>query len=168
MFSEATTINGSSEENKKRVPMTIRYSAESGFKPYYLTVAKRVKDQYPDVLIEPIEVSGDGNGSEGTDGEANSGTFEVVVDGKIVVRTNQRAGAHPGTIFVSMAEMDLAITRARKRRRPSTSYGETPKVVAATGEIKDEDTVKSRLEVLREKALELQRENRASATESKE
>mmetsp|Transcript_22014 Transcript_22014/g.49328 ORF Transcript_22014/g.49328 Transcript_22014/m.49328 type:complete len:356 (+) Transcript_22014:201-1268(+) len=37
------------EENKKRVPVTIRYSEDSGLKPYYLTVAKRVKDQYPDV-----------------------------------------------------------------------------------------------------------------------
>lgn len=144
---------------KKRVPVTIRYSAESGLKPYYLTVAKRVKDQYPDVLIERVELSDEG--TETADGESNGiGTFEVEVDGKIVVRTNnQRAGTQTGSIFVSMAEMDLAITRARKRRRPTTVYGEDGKFIRnISGDIQDE-TVKSRLEVLKQKAMELQREN---------
>ncbi len=140
--------------------MTIRYSAESGLKPYYLTVAKRVKDQYPDVLIERVVLSEEG--TETADGESNGiGTFEVLVDGKIVVRTNnnQRAGTHTGSIFVSMAEMDLAITRARKRRRPTSVYGEDGKLIRnISGEIQDE-TVKSRLEVLKQKAMELQREN---------
>jgi len=148
------------KQQKKRVPVTIRYSRESGLKPYYLTVAKRVKDQYPDVLIERIEVSGDGNnGNEVGEGEKNNsiGTFEVIVDGKIVVRTDRRAGTHAGSIFVSMTEMDQAIARARKRRRPSTMYGE--KVVVA-GANDDRDVfVKSRLEVLKQKAMELQRDN---------
>eukprot|EP00531_Pseudo-nitzschia_arenysensis_P007880 CAMPEP_0116146584 /NCGR_PEP_ID=MMETSP0329-20121206/17247_1 /TAXON_ID=697910 /ORGANISM="Pseudo-nitzschia arenysensis, Strain B593" /LENGTH=253 /DNA_ID=CAMNT_0003642351 /DNA_START=223 /DNA_END=984 /DNA_ORIENTATION=+ len=155
------TLNESTaEESKKRVPVTIRYSAESGLKPYYLTVAKRVKDQYPDVLIERVVLSEEG--TETADGESNGiGTFEVLVDGKIVVRTNnnQRAGTHTGSIFVSMAEMDLAITRARKRRRPTSVYGEDGKLIRnISGEIQDE-TVKSRLEVLKQKAMELQREN---------
>ena len=144
---------------KKRVPVTIRYSAESGLKPYYLTVAKRVKDLYPDVIIERVEIAGEG--TDYTDAEANgSGTFEVEVDGKMVVRKNERAGTHAGSIFVSMTEMDLAITRARKRRRPTTVYGEDGKL-NVSGDIQD-DSVKSRLEVLKKKATELQRQSAMS------
>lgn len=148
------------EENKKRVPVTIRYSPRSGLKPYYLTVAKRVKDQYPDVLIERIEIKGeDSGGGEGTDGETGSaGTFEVTVDGKIVVRANQRAGNdNGGSIFVSMTEMDLAIARARRRRRPSTVYGEGDKEMAGKLEGNEDRYDKSRLEVLKQKAEELRR-----------
>lgn len=138
--------------------MTIRYSRSSGLKPYYLTVAKRVKDQYPDVLIERIEVSEDDDGgSESSDGDASStGTFEVIVDGKIVVRTNQRAG-NGGSIFVSMTEMELAIARARRRRRPSTAYGENGTAMAGKLRGNEEEYGKSRLEVLKQKAQELQR-----------
>jgi hypothetical protein len=142
---------------KKRVSVTIRYSAESGLKPYYLTVAKRVKDQYPDVLIERVEIAGE-EIEKKADGEAEAmGTFEVVVDGKLVVRTNNQRVGNNGSIFVSMAEMDLAITRARKRRRPTTVYGEDGKFIRKidAGDIQDE-TVKSRLEVLKQKAMELQ------------
>ena len=139
--------------------MTIRYSAESGLKPYYLTVAKRVKDQYPDVIIEREEVSGDEK-TEVTDGEKDAfATFEVLVDGKIVVRTNKR---NTSSVFVSMLEMDNAITRARKRRRPTTVYGEDGKLFqSAAGGDSEDETTKSRLEVLKQKATELQRANYA-------
>ena len=120
---------------QKRVPVIIRYSAESGLKPYYLTVAKRVKDMYPDVLLERVVTTGsssdgaDNNDGKGGDSKKNynmgaigpSASFEVVVDGKVVVRTQR---TQTGSVFVSMAEMDIAILRARKRRRPSTVYGE--------------------------------------------
>jgi len=145
---------------KKRVPVTIRYSPKSGLKPYYLTVAKRVKDQYPDVLIERIKITGeDDDRSEMMDGEAGgAGIFEVIVDGKIVVRTNQRAGNdNGGSIFVSMTEMDLAIARARRRRRPSTAYGENGMAMAGKREEDEDGFGKSRLEVLKQKAQELQR-----------
>lgn len=150
---------------KKRVPVTIRYSAESGLKPYYLTVAKRVKDLYPDVLIEVSEFKDDAKKQVegGPEGE-NAGSFEVAVDGRIIVRrANQKAGVRAGSIFVSMAEMDLAITRARKRRRPSTVYGEDGKLIVGkangSGEIQDESVKSSRLEVLKQKATELQRDS---------
>ena len=86
---------------KKRVPVTIRYSEDSGLKPYYLTVAKRVKEQYPDVLIERIELSDNGAGDGSSDPSTgySPGTFEVVVDGKIVVRSKRTP---TGSIFVSM------------------------------------------------------------------
>jgi len=145
---------------KKRVPVTIRYSPRSGLKPYYLTVAKRVKDQHPDVLIERIEIKGeDSGGGEGTDGEGGSaGTFEVIVDGKIVVRANQRAGNdNGGSIFVSMTEMDLAIARAQRRRRPSTAYGEGDNKMAGKLGGNEDRFDKSRLEVLKQKAEELRR-----------
>jgi len=164
LFSEAI-INGSAEENKKRVPVTIRYSPSTGLKPYYLTVAKRVKDQYPDVLIERVEISGeDGGGGETIDGESSgAGTFEVIVDGKIVVRNNQRAGNdNGGSIFVSMTEMDLAIARARRRRRPSTAYGENGIAMAEKQRGNEDEYGKSRLEVLKQKAQELQRNQNAS------
>jgi hypothetical protein len=158
---------------KKRVPVTIRYSAESGMKPYYLTVAKRVKDLYPDVIIDSVEVQSlDGSKSK-TDYDSNDDkkgenslnknngssdvgsleTFEVIVDGKIVVRTGRANQQNNfGSVFVSMTEMDIAITRARKRRRPSTVYGEN-------GVVKfndDDDDESNKLEVLKNKAIELQ------------
>jgi len=164
LFSEALSQESSQEENERRVPVTIRYSAESGLKPYYLTVAKRVQDQHPDVLLERIEVSSgtEGGGAEAVEGEINQGTFEVLVDGKIVVRTNQRS--YIGSIFVSMTEMDLAIARARKRRRPSTVYGESGilngKESSNSSSISFvEKDMKSRLEGLTPKAAtELQQE----------
>lgn len=168
LFAQAATVNNElSEENKKRVLVTIRYSAESGLKPYYLTVAKRVKDQYPDIFIEQIEVAGGGNGGETlAEGETSgTGSFEVSVDGKIVVRTNnQRAtGTHTGSIFVSMTEMDLAIARARKRRRPSTVYGENG-VVEGTNEGDSSERETSKVEKLKQKAMELQRMPASSKT----
>ena len=123
--------------------MIIRYSAESGLKPYYLTVAKRVKDLYPDVLLERVVVTdSNSDGADGNDSKAKGGdskkknyntaigpsaSFEVVVDGKVVVRTQR---TQTGSVFVSMTEMDIAILRARKRRRPATVYGENDVISA--------------------------------------
>jgi len=150
-------------------------------KPYYLTVAKRVKDQYPDVLIERVEVSG-GDGGDSVDGSNDykgsdkskkntnnnnaaigpSATFEVVVDGKIVVRTQR---TQTGSVFVSMNELDIAILRARKRRRPTTVYGENGKIIGSDNVDNDE---KSRLEVLKNKATELQRNQNSSSSSSRQ
>lgn len=152
--------------------MTIRYSAGSGLKPYYLTVAKRVKDLYPDVLIEreKIDKGGIEDGGGGDDSNKNGnirGTFEVAVDGKLVVRN--RKATPERSIFVSMGEVDAAILRARKRRRPSTVYGENG-VMATVGDnngndgnsngIKDR-LVKAHLEPLKQKAMELSQQRTA-------
>ena len=60
---------------EKRAVVTIRYSGDAGLKPYFLTMAKKLKQSHPDVIIErrilPAVV----------DGEA---TFEVLVDNKVV------------------------------------------------------------------------------------
>ena len=126
-----------------------------------MTVAKRVKDLYPDVLIERIKIDDGGTEDGGGDPKyRETGTFEVAVDGKLVVRTQR--SSHK-SIYVSMSEMDAAILRARKRRRPSTVYGENG--IAATP-VKDQ-LVKARLEALKQKARELQRTNREDQSEEK-
>jgi hypothetical protein len=126
-------------EKSKRVPVSVRYSEEPGLKPYYLTVAKKIKDAYPDVVLDKVvlpkvQISEGNNNGEGV-------TFEVIVDGKIVVRTPGRKsyGIENMHVFVNMQEVEAAIIRARKRRRPQTVYGE--------------ENSNARLEVLRNKAL---------------
>jgi hypothetical protein len=62
-------------------------------------------------------------------------TFEVIVDDKVVVgkssSSRQRLGSTSKgvedltggmSVFVSMMELDLAITKARRRRRPNSTY----------------------------------------------
>ena len=65
---------------EKRVRVTIRYSAEAGLRPFYLTVANQIKATHPDVLLEkrilpPI----------GSDAGRGESVFEVLVDGKLVI-----------------------------------------------------------------------------------
>ena len=65
---------------EKRVRVTIRYSAEAGLRPFYLTVANQIKATHPDVLLEkrilpPI----------GSDAGSGESVFEVLVDGKVVI-----------------------------------------------------------------------------------
>jgi len=139
--------------NTKCVPVQIRYTANSGLRPYFLTVARRLKADYPDVLIERTLLSKSDSGGGAISGgsssgstDSESGLFEVVIDGRAVVRLNSGrkgvAGTDGGmTIFVSMEEVDQAIGRARRRRRPSTVYGE-------------ENETNVRLEVLKNKAAE--------------
>lgn len=107
----------------KRVPASIRFSADSGLKPYYLTVAKKIKDAYPDVVLDKIvlpKVQMNDSGSSNN----NDLTFEVIVDGKVVVRTDRKGHYDNMHVFVSMQEIDAAVMRARKKRRPQTVYGE--------------------------------------------
>jgi len=139
--------------NTKCVPVQIRYTANSGLRPYFLTVARRLKADYPDVLIERTLLTKSDSGGGGISGgsssgatDSESGLFEVVIDGRAVVRLSSGrkgvAGTDGGmTIFVSMEEVDQAIGRARRRRRPSTVYGE-------------ENETNVRLEVLKNKAAE--------------
>lgn len=110
---------------EKRTVVTIRYSGDAGLKPYFLTMAKKLKTSHPDIIIErrilPAVV----------DGEA---TFEVLVDGKVVIGKSRPRKLARGvvmiqnngrrSVFVSMGELDLAISRARRKHRPSTAYGD--------------------------------------------
>lgn len=110
----------------KRAVVTIRYSGDAGLKPYFLTVAKKVKASHPDVVIERRILPAV------ADGES---TFEVLVDGKVVLGKSRPRKLGRGSdniqqqggrrsVFVSMGELDLAISRARRKNRPNTSYGD--------------------------------------------
>jgi hypothetical protein len=117
-------------------------------------VAQRVKESFPDVVLERVILPKVDVGESGFDSKGSfaGATFEVVVDNKIVVRTapgRRVLQSNEMTVFVSMQELDVAISRARRRRRPSTVYGEGD-------DLEDE---KSRLEVLKNKALEINARN---------
>lgn len=64
---------------EKRVHVNIRYSAEAGLRPLYLTVADQIKSAHPDVLLErrilpPVSSIG-----------SDAAIFEIIVDGKTVI-----------------------------------------------------------------------------------
>jgi hypothetical protein len=113
---------------EKRAVVTIRYSGDAGLKPYFLTIAKKLKQAHPDIVIErrilPSVV--DGN---------YEATFEVLVEGKVVIgKSRHRKVSRNGnndvhdiigrrSVYVSMNELDMAISRARRKHRPTTVYG---------------------------------------------
>ncbi len=120
-------------------------------KPFFLTAAKRIKDAFPDIRLNRVILPKVDVGESNSDSKsATAGSiFEILVDGKVVVRTAPGRKMVPQsnemTVFVSLYELDVAIARARRRRRPSTVYGEGH-------DIEDD---KSRLETLRDKAYEI-------------
>lgn len=125
---------------EKRVVVTIQYSGESGFRPYFLTVAKKIKASHPDVIIErrilpPVVADANGGGA----------VFEVLVDGKVVVGKTRSRKPRERSVFVSMQELDVAVSRARRRRRPTTVYGEDVDL----DKITDKAAAKVRLDLLR-------------------
>ena len=136
-------------QQEKRIKVTIRYSAEAGLRPFYLTVAHQIKSAYPDVLLEKRILPPVGSSDAGGD----EVIFEVDVDGKAVVgkkktkmlmvssrdgkkgkngRKGEGSKASSDTnapdiaggraIFVSMEKLDHELSKARKRRRPNTTY----------------------------------------------
>ena len=151
--------------SNKRVPVEIRYdSQQSGLRPFFLTVAKKVKDKYPDVVVQKTDLaslSSSGGGGEAAPGDV---VFEVLVDGRVVVgkaqtkkQSIENGGGGGGSsgvgspvdlangisIYVSMGEIDQAIAKARRKRRPSTTYSQQ-------GEDRESEGVSAiRLEVLR-------------------
>jgi len=88
-------------------------------------VAKKLKETHPDIILDkailPKIVAGDGKPD-------TCPTFEVMVDGKVIIPTvgkkDRVVGSASKIVFVSMVELDTAIARARRRRRPSTVYGD--------------------------------------------
>jgi len=101
-------------------------------RPYFLSAAKRIKAAFPDVLIERRILPSVSNRNNFEGGE-DPGIFEILVDGKEVigkVRSNRNvkfgSSSKPTLskkiVFVSMENLGVAISRARRRRRPNTSY----------------------------------------------
>jgi len=102
--------------------VTIRYTDGCGLKPYYLTAAKKVKASHPDVVIEKRILPGIAK-------DVGDVAFEILVDDKTVVgnqRSRKQRNVGDGSVYVSMQELDLAISKARRKRRPTTLYGEDP------------------------------------------
>jgi hypothetical protein len=115
-------------------------------KPYFLTVAKKIKEAHPDVVLDKV-ILPKVQMSE-SESKNDIPTFEVTVDGKVVVPTLGRKDRSMTStdslcVFVSMQELDHAISRARRRRRPSTVYGEDANV---------------RLELLKSRAVRLSKD----------
>jgi len=144
---------------EKRVVVTIRYSGSSGLKSMYLTAAAKIKQLHPDVLIIRDIVT-EGSDENGT-GSQNAGkkVFEILVDGKRVAgdkdlnnsrqKGNNMGMNTSGIVFVSMRELDVAINKSRKKRRPNTVY-ESERILgvsSANSEIGDSSAV--RLEYLK-------------------
>jgi hypothetical protein len=136
---------------EKRVKVTIRYSAAVGLRPFYLTVADRIKSYHPDVLLERRILPKPGSKAGG-----DEAIFEVLVDGKVVVgskktmflkvRTSSGSSSASSdkddddkrsekmnqsgemnfaggrSVFVSMEKLEQELVKARKKRRPSTMY----------------------------------------------
>ena len=146
----------------KRVPILIKYSNDPALRPYFLTAAKKIKDENPDVIIEKrlvplIE-----------DNKDEDLIFEVLVDDKVVVgkpqckwqgvnrsssssrsnnsnyggnnssesmngngeKENENIKASSSRVFglsvyISMSDVNDAIAKARRKRRPSTAYAQT-------------------------------------------
>eukprot|EP00566_Odontella_aurita_P028327 CAMPEP_0113532170 /NCGR_PEP_ID=MMETSP0015_2-20120614/3904_1 /TAXON_ID=2838 /ORGANISM="Odontella" /LENGTH=187 /DNA_ID=CAMNT_0000431089 /DNA_START=363 /DNA_END=926 /DNA_ORIENTATION=- /assembly_acc=CAM_ASM_000160 len=115
----------------KRVVVTVTYSGLSGLRPFFLTFAKKIKTQNPDVIMEqrilpPME-------------QNEEPVFEILVDGKLVVgkgqskkqsvRRSSSSGAQGQedlagglSVFISLEDVSTAIAKSRKRRRPATTY----------------------------------------------
>ena len=154
---------------EKRVKVTIRYSASSGLRPFYLTVADKIKTYHPDVLLERRIVP---KAKVGSDAGEQGAIFEVLVDGKVVVgkkktmflkvrtsssssnndkgddedkrRENQSGEvnfAGGRSIFMSMEKLEHELVKARKKRRPSTMYKNKEDALRATSGGSDSNTL---------------------------
>lgn len=116
---------------EKRVLVTISYTSLHGLRPYYLTILKKIKESNPDVIVERIVLP------YAQDDVFEDTVFEVMVDGKVVIgkshskyMTVRRSGnddvannkVFGMSVYVSMEDVNVAIGKARKKRRPSTTY----------------------------------------------
>lgn len=116
---------------EKRVHVTIKCTENPFLRPYYLTVAQKIKEANPDVIVERVMVPH-------LDEElVEDSVFEIVVDGKVVIGKSQTQflkvrrsskdeinnnNVFGMSVYVSMEDLNIAISKARKKRRPTTSY----------------------------------------------
>lgn len=127
----------------KRVPIVIRYSEVPGLRPYFLTTAKKIKEFNPDVIVEkfPIPML--------EDSKSDDTTFEVVVDNRVIVgkpqckwqgvsrgnkdndNTNNRVFGM--SVYINMENVNEAIAKARRKRRPNTAYAQQGPTAKAVG-----------------------------------
>lgn len=125
----------------------------------YLTAAAKIKQLHRDVLIIRDIVT-EGSDENGT-GSQNAGkkVFEILVDGKRVAgdkdlnnsrqKGNNMGMSTSGIVFVSMRELDVAINKSRKKRRPNTVY-ESEKILGVSSAVSEiGDSSAFRLEYLK-------------------
>lgn len=111
---------------EKRVVVTISFTERAGLRSFFLTAAQRIKIAHPDVLIEKKVLPSTRSANEKQNNMPDpKAVFEIQVDGRKVVgnAADKKLPSSTGTAFVPMQELGLAISKARKRRRPSTFYG---------------------------------------------
>lgn len=116
---------------EKRVHVTIKFSNIPGLRPYFLTIANKIKSLNPDVIVEKQILP------TAEDDVLEETIFEVLVDGKVVIGKSsakfqpvRRSGkeevnknkVYGMSVYVSMGDVNAAIGKARKKRRPTTSY----------------------------------------------
>jgi len=121
---------------EKKVQVSISYS--EGLESFYLTVAKKITNYNPDVFIKSVvlPVSAEKAGDE------DPSVFEVLIEGKTVIgkgRSKWQAVSRSGSktsadgnnmangmsVFISMSEINSAIGKAMRKRRPATVYTQT-------------------------------------------
>jgi hypothetical protein len=111
---------------ERRVVITIRYAENAGWKPYYLTAIKKIKARHPDVLLEKRVLPSSGSFQQQQQADGAGAVFEIAVDGKVIIGNTGPARtsmAPTRSVYCNMVELDLAIARARRRHRPTTTYG---------------------------------------------
>ena len=112
---------------EKRVVVSFRFTDFPYFRPYFLTFSSKLKKMHADIILEQTIVPI-------VDSSAQP-IFEVSVDGKVLIggggnsRERHILGGrvdvqNTQSVFVNMEQLGLAITRARRKRRPTTVYGQ--------------------------------------------
>merc|ERR1711933_617363 len=97
---------------EKRVVVTICYREGLNHRPFFLTASKKIKDEFPDVLIEKRILSNLGEDTT----ESIVTPLEILVDGRLVAgKKRNKKQPIPITspfMFISMRELDIAIHKA--------------------------------------------------------
>ncbi|KAK1743723.1 hypothetical protein QTG54_005320 [Skeletonema marinoi] len=173
---------------EKRVKVTIRYSASAGLRPFYLTVADKVKSYHSDVLLERKILPKVGDSGE------QGAIFEVLVDGKVIVGKKKQCdkGDDEGkrrenlsgevnfaggrSISISMEKLEQELVKARKKRRPkdalrATSGGsDTINTIAVNGGVEGNQQqleIDQRGQAMTDAVMRLEKLKAMSATNKK-
>jgi len=112
---------------EKRVVVSFRFTEVPYLRPYFLTFSSKLKQMHADIILEKQVVPL-------VEATAQP-IFEVLVDGKVVIggsgssRERHILGGRVDvldtqSVYVNMDQLGLAIAKARRKRRPSTVYGE--------------------------------------------
>lgn len=119
----------------KRVRLVVQYSVgergeNNGYDKSFARVKRLLNEGHPDVIIEESKIVRDDD------------TFKILVDGKLVYE-KPRDGPIKRGVFLSMRNLEKEIMRARRQRRPTTTYAPSTSMSPEEEvEIVDEERVK--------------------------